>query len=58
MKPDISAPSNSLVAVAGTGNQYQSYECTSFVSPLVTGAVAKLLENATGRVHPLQSKRY
>ena len=44
LKPDISAPSGSFAAVAGTGNQYARAFGTSFSAPITTGAAALVKE--------------
>jgi subtilisin family serine protease len=44
LKPDISAPSYSLMALAGSGSRYESYRGTSFSCPLVSGAAALMME--------------
>ena len=44
LKPDLSAPSGSRMAVAGSGTRYESLRGTSFSSPLVSGGVALLMD--------------
>jgi hypothetical protein len=44
LKPDMSAPTGTQMAVAASGNRYNSARGTSFSSPLATGAVALLKE--------------
>ncbi len=56
IKPDISAPSNSLVAVRGTGTAYESMAGTSFSAPLVSGAAARILEKCSKKCSPFAVK--
>ena len=44
LKPDLSAPSGSRMAVAGSGTRYESLRGTSFSSPLVSGGAALLMD--------------
>jgi subtilisin family serine protease len=48
LKPDISAPSGSFAAIAGSGNKYMRVHGTSFSAPITVGAAALVMERCPG----------
>ncbi|KAL3906420.1 MAG: hypothetical protein SGILL_009279, partial [Bacillariaceae sp.] len=56
IKPDITAPSQTQMAVHASGDGFTSFEGSSFCSPLVAGAAARILEKCAGSCSPFVVK--